>query len=446
MFGSSFPVRIVTSLTVIAFSLLTAGLADAQTAATAVEKPIAELTAAPAKPATNTVAPAEEAKAKPATESPKAEGDSAKTETTLAAPASPAATTTTPAKPATATPVMQQCTRTVTADVVAIPKALMLNRLGASIPNAFVFALRSDTIISNNTIQLRPGKRPRPIVLRANVGDCLRVKFENAIPPAAFDQFPPKPANPTSAQVGTQELSLHIQGQEWTTGPGDDGSFVGNNSSSLASPVSAPTPPPTPGPTETYTLFVRNEGTYLLYSMGDTTAQPTGQISRGLFGALNVQPTGAEWYRSQVTQQDLALATKKGTNGQPLRTADGQPIIDYNAVYPAGSKYPDATPIPPNTPILNMLVKLPDGTFNTIHSDLTAIITGPNAGRFPGTTGVNNPEPPCNAANNGSGATDPLFCSNPSAPDRKQPYREITIIYHEVGQVATQAFPVFSDP
>src|ERR1051326_9056689 len=71
---------------------------------------------------------------------------------------------------------------------------------------------------------------------------------------------------------------------------------------------------------------------------------------------------------------------------------------------------------------------------------------GPNAGRFPGTTGVNNPEPPCNSANNGSGATNPLFCANPSAPDRKQPYREITIIYHEVGQVATQAFPVFSDP
>src|SRR6185436_8595250 len=48
--------------------------------------------------------------------------------------------------------------------------------------------------------------------------------------------------------------------------------------------------------------------------------------------------------------------------------------------------------------------------------------------------------------NNGTGATNPLFCANPSAPDRKQPYREITISYHEVGQVATQAFPVFTDP
>jgi hypothetical protein len=177
--------------------------------------------------------------------------------------------------------------------------------------------------------------------------------------------------------------------------------------------------------------------------MGDTEGDPVGgQLSRGLFGALNVQPNGAEWYRSQVTQQDLALATRKNSSGQPILTPEKQPVIDYNAVYPAGSNYPDGTPIPPNTPILKML----DANNNIVHTDLTAIITGPRAGRFPGTTGVNNPEPPCNAANNGSGAGNPLFCSNPSAPDRKQPYREITIIYHEVGQVATQAFPVFYDP
>ena len=430
MLGSRSPVHIVASLTVVTFCLLSAVIAGAQTPATAVVKPVAELTASSPKPAANwTGAAGEETKVKPAIESPKAETESVKSETT--------ATTVVAASAA-----MQQCTRTVKADVVAIPKALMLNRLGAAIPNAFVFALRSDTTGSGNNIQLRPGKRSRPIVLRANVGDCLQVTFTNAIPPGAFAEFPPGSTRPHSAKVGTQELSLHIQGQEWTTGPQDDGSFVGKNSSSLASPTPAPTPPPMPGPQQIYTLFVRSEGTFLLYSMGDTTAQPTGQISRGLFGALNVQPKGAEWYRSQVTQQDLTLATKKGTNNQPLRTADGQPVIDYNAVYPAGSNYPDGTLIPPNTPILKML----DSNFNIVHSDLTAIITGPNAGRFPGTTGVNNPEPPCNAANNGTGATDPLFCRNPTAPDRKQPYREITIIYHEVGQIATQAFPVFYDP
>jgi len=430
MLGSSSRINIVTSLTVITFCLLTAAIAGAQTPGAVVDKPVAELNASPPKPAANSAstvatpakdnvaAPAaEETVAKPATESPKAETESVKSETT-------ATTTTAPAMQA-------QCTRTVKADVVAIPQPIMLNRLGATIPNAFVFALRADTTGTGNNIQLRPGKRPRPIVLRANVGDCLQVTFTNAIPQSAFDN-----STPNSPAVGTKEVSLHIQGQEWTTSSQDDASFVGKNTSSLATP-GAPPPPPTPMPpqTQVYKLFVKNEGTFLLYTMGDATAVPTGQISRGLFGALNVQPNSAEWYRSQITQQELDWATKK-VGGNPVRTADGQPVIDYNAKYPVNSARPAGT----------YILKMLDDQNNLIYSDLTAIITGPKAGRFPGTTGVNNPEPPCNAANNGAGAANPLFCANPSAPDRKQPYREITIIYHEVGQIATQAFPVFTDP
>ena len=41
---------------------------------------------------------------------------------------------------------------------------------------------------------------------------------------------------------------------------------------------------------------------------------------------------------------------------------------------------------------------------------------------------------------------DPDFCVNPASPDRKQPYREITTIYHGgLIPVVTQAFPVFTD-
>src|SRR5262249_56980435 len=58
--------------------------------------------------------------------------------------------------------------RRVRADVVAIPQPIMLNRLGATIPNAFVFALRSDTVTNNGNIWLRPGERPRPRALLAN--------------------------------------------------------------------------------------------------------------------------------------------------------------------------------------------------------------------------------------------------------------------------------------
>jgi hypothetical protein len=396
---------------VITFCLFTAAIAGAQTPIAMVDKTVA-------------AKPSEEPVAKPATESPKAETESVKPETSATTTAAPAAA------------AMQQCTRTVKADVVAIPKAIMLNRLGASIPNAWVFALRADTTGTGNNIQLRAGKRPRPIVLRANVGDCLQISFTNAIPADGFKEFPVGANPPTSAAVGTKEISLHIQGQEWTTGSQDDASFVGKNSSSLATAPAPPTPPaPMPPQTQTYKLFVKNEGTFLLYTMGDATAEPTGQISRGLFGALNVQPKGAEWYRSQITQQELDWATKK-SNGNPVRTTDGQPVIDYNAKYPVNAARPAGT----------YILKMLDDSNNLLYSDLTAVITGPKAGRFPGTTGVNNPEPPCNSANNGAGANDPIFCANPAAPDRKQPYREVTIIYHEVGQIATQAFPVFTDP
>jgi len=200
----------------------------------------------------------------------------------------------------------------------------MLNRLGATIPNGFVFALRGDTVTNNGGIWLRPGKRPRPIVLRANVGDCLQISFQNAIPAAKFAQ-----STPQSPAVATTEVSLHIQGQEWSIGPADDGSFVGKNNSSLATAPPTPIPAPAPPNARTYTLFVKNEGTYLLYTMGDTEGDPVGgQLSRGLFGALNVQPNGAEWYRSQVSQQDLSLATRKNSSGQPLKTPDGQPILN----------------------------------------------------------------------------------------------------------------------
>src|SRR5262245_10796650 len=339
----------------------------------------------------------------------------------------------------------------------------MMNRLGAAIPDGLIFALKRDTQVNAGTTQLKPGKRPRPLVLRANVGDCLTITFENAIPLANFGT-----TLVPGASTGTTEVSLHIEGTEWVAGTQDDGAFVGANNSSLAS-VNPP-PPQMPPSTQIYTVFVKAEGTFLMYTSGDTSTNGD-QLVRGLFGALNVQPAGAEWYRSQVTADDLALATYNanslpsnatlnagctpttpctltitGPKARPpfqvrrtpagfLNTVDNHPLINYDATYPDG------------TPILKML----DSGNNLVHSDLTAIITGPNAGRFPGTTGPTNPEPPCNAENNpalnpGGAPVDPLFCDNPASPDRKQPYREITVIYHGgLTPVTSQAFPVFAD-
>src|SRR5438128_6147634 len=68
-----------------------------------------------------------------------------------------------------APPPVAPCQRTINADVVALPQPIMLNRMGAAIPDALVFALKADTAIVNGWLQLKPGKRPRPLVLQANV-------------------------------------------------------------------------------------------------------------------------------------------------------------------------------------------------------------------------------------------------------------------------------------
>ena len=129
-----------------------------------------------------------------------------------------------------------------------------------------------------------------------------------------------------------------------------------------------------------------------------------GTLAEGLFGSVNVEPRGAEWYRSQLTAAEMAFA-KIGT------TAGGQPILNYDAVYPVGN--PKA-----GQPILKML----NGDI-IVHTDLNAIITGPNKGRFPAGT----------------------YRPNATEPDRDQPFREFTVVYHdEIEDV--QAFPQFRDP
>jgi hypothetical protein len=303
--------------------------------------------------------------------------------------------------------------RQLTANVVTLDHVIMLNRLGASLPEGEIFALLSDVVPSNcyagggdctakahSAFVLQPGqvilrkeKRARPIVLRMNVGDTLTINFWNLLAPSSTT-----PPPPNLMQPATRATSLHAMGLSWNSSSSDDGSAVGANKSSLATPPAATSNPPT-----VYQLTATAPGSFLLYSTGANVAGFGGtadaaQLEAGLFGALNVEPAGATYYRSQVTASDLSMAT---TGKAP----DGHPLIKYDAKYPASAG--DRA----GMPILNML----DSSNNIVHSDLTAIIAGPFT-----------PTPPPNYAE----------------PQRQQPYREFTIHYHEVLD-AVQAFPDF---
>jgi hypothetical protein len=297
-------------------------------------------------------------------------------------------------------PAIPACNRVITADVVALDQPFFWNRLGAVQPQGMIFALKRDVVpidpakgLVPGNVQLREGKRPRPIVLRMNVGDCLQIRFTNLLNPTPVDE----------EQPATRTASIRAVGLQLVGSISSDGSNVGQNPSSLVPP----------GGSASYTFYAEREGSHLLYSAAANTGGEGdgGSLNAGLFGAVNVEPSGAEWYRSQVTAEDLLLATKRDPNGNPITTPAGQPVIDYNALYPP--THPRA-----GLPILRM-------TLNNeiVHTDLTAIITGPGAGRFPAGT----------------------YRPNAVEPDRAQPFREFTLIYHdEIG--AVQAFPQFEDP
>ncbi|HJQ34624.1 MAG TPA: hypothetical protein VJ866_20755 [Pyrinomonadaceae bacterium] len=283
----------------------------------------------------------------------------------IAASLLPAAPTAAPVPQATPT-----CNRTITADVVAFDQVYTYNRWGAFNPAGMMYALRRDVVKINSSgdfvagnVQLRPDKRPRPIVLRANVGDCLQVTFQNLLTPDRNDvdaiNFTNQP--PTQTYTNTPEklshndepftraASIHANGLEYVNSIADDGASVGNNPDSLAYPN---------GPAVTYKWYARKQGQYLIYSMGTVAGGEGdgGQLDLGLFGEVNVEPAGAKWYRSQVTAAELQMV-KIGEN------PNGTPKINYEAVYPVGHPFA-------GSPILNIL----QGNA-IVHTDLNAIIT-----------------------------------------------------------------------
>jgi hypothetical protein len=288
---------------------------------------------------------------------------------------------------------------TVVANVVALDQVLFYNRLGAVNPSGMIYALERDVVaidpaqpIGPGNAQLRPDKRPRPLTLRVNVGQKLQVNFKNWLSPSPKDDNQPH----------TRAASVHVMGLALVNGIADDGSNVGQNTSSLVEP----------GGSTTYTYQAEREGNHLMYSTAATTGGEGdgGSLAMGLFGSVNVEPRGSEWYRSQVTAAEMKYATKLNADGTLAKTPGGQPVMCYDAVYPNG--HPRA-----GQPVLKMV-----HNGEIVHTDLNALITGPGKGRFP--TGTYRP--------------------NATSPDRDQPFREFTVVYHDEIK-AVQAFPQFNE-
>src|SRR5215813_9534648 len=142
----------------------------------------------------------------------------------------------------TPTPVpVPVCARTIKADVVALDQVIMYNRLGTVNPGGMIYALKRDVVaidpvkgIVAGNVRLRADKRPRPIVLRMNSGDCLQITFTNLLSTIPLSHKDPE--DPLSDQPATRSAGVHVNGMELVGGITSDGSNVGVNTPSLVSP------------------------------------------------------------------------------------------------------------------------------------------------------------------------------------------------------------------
>jgi len=339
------------------------------------------------------------------------------------------------------------CQRNVTADVVAFDKPLMYNRLGAGNVNGAMYALRRDVVNVNSLlplknaanpalqglaiagqVDLRPDKRHRPIVLRVRQGDCLTVNFQNLLTPVANPFNAPKvtPAGQqfrapiVDDQPAERRVGFHASGMQYVTGMGDDGAHVGVNADSQA---------PAAGGTAQYVLYAAKEGVYVVSNPASTFGSDgnMGNNSSGLFGQIIVEPAGAESFRSQLHEEEMRLAADANLNGvldANEQTALGQPLINYDAVYPGVE--PWLSEGKAGLPIIAMMTP----TGEIVHSEINAINAHRDAtgklGAFPASTYP----------------LESVGLRNPTVPNRLEPFRDFASVFHDE-TVNVQAFPGF---
>jgi multicopper oxidase len=160
--------------------------------------------------------------------------------------------------------------------VAATAVDLPLNQHGDHVPRGLMYILEED-------LPALQEREPQPLVLRANAGECLVLRFTN--------------------HLATEPAALRIEGlRAAVRGAGQEGGFVPGSSvppgQSLMYVLSLPEAP-------------EAEGAYLLHDSGDGGERE----ARGLFGALLLEPAGSV-YRSTAT-------------GEPLRDGSGwEALID----------------------------------------------------------------------------------------------------------------------
>lgn len=383
--------------------------------------------------------------------------------------------------------------RLVCADIAAIDQTLVYNRFGSFNPFGMIFALRRDlstldvpvltkggtvpaeeiglpacedddgTKAGNaganagaGAVRLRDCKRPRPLTLRANVGDWVLVRVSNFLAEAPGPDFSSdfcgaaggndlgRAMTRDAVSEGTAyQTAVHNEtscpriasGSAGDTEAGDwpvtrQVNFVVQGLMPVARAAGqSPDPACTgfgsvaPGSAFACLYQVTSEGTHFLASHAAPAGGEGdgGSITHGLFGGLLAERPGTRWYRSQVSQSAFDAAWAPGDGAvrhardpdadlRYERVLAGVPVLNIARVVGTAADAEEQTGVD-TAPVLEL-----------VHNDLNAIISC--------SVGAKTATDPTPA---GCAYHDPGAAGAPGAtvePDFRA-FREFTVFFHD---------------
>ena len=217
----------------------------------------------------------------------------------------------------------QGCTRNFNIEAISLP--IVYNKYGDHDPNGLLYVLKENS----ERIQKRarenfekpipqPYAEVQPLVIRANVGDKIHVKFHNKL---------------------HRRASIHVQGLRYDVQT-SDGANVGFNTDTTTNDEIC------------YTWYAEREGVFLFSDLADPRSGELGTNVHGLFGAIIVEAAGSERF-DPVTGKPITsgLFADIYNPAKPafreyavffhdeleINNKDGQPPVDPHTGLPNGT-------------------------------------------------------------------------------------------------------------
>lgn len=218
-----------------------------------------------------------------------------------------------------------ECNRVRTFQIEAIQIPIVYNKYGDHDPDGLLYVLAEDAErIREGALQNfdqavpQPFEEVKPLVLRVNLGDEVRIKFRHSL---------------------NRPLSIHVQGMEYDVNT-SDGASVGYNADS------------TTFREITYTWYAAREGVFLFHDMADARSSEEATNIHGLFGAVIVEAPEAKWFDPQTGEElESGLFADIYVSGRPafreyavffhdeleMKDKDGMQPMDHHTGLPSST-------------------------------------------------------------------------------------------------------------